>query len=300
MAQCPPSPTLYHILLAVARENGLVYESETFLRALLDVSLATPAALHPRFLVDTCAGMSHVLIDALAATPAAWTCRALDVFVQKTASPTLVLDMGFPLLDAARGNTELQLRYDGWLTAYVVPHRPVPVSVAQLVCHAYDLRAPPLDGLVSLAALSVPHPKPIAFLRDAEPHPLMFAALAAGDDVHDVGWMLRESGLPRLEASFWACVQERGDLDVDALLEDAECRWADQEDGQWDAIGCWVPRKKPNPNSPFVSLLRRAARKRERLHVCESPVRKRMPPPVFSSPAVIPSSDDALDMIGYA
>ncbi|KIY65675.1 hypothetical protein CYLTODRAFT_492123 [Cylindrobasidium torrendii FP15055 ss-10] len=193
---CPSSATLYRICMDVALDADLPYESETFLRALLqhafDASGNAPPIsypLHTRFLTEvsnvwlyrnpqtyvlrTPTRFVDILQSALANTtdPDVWDCDALDYFLQnfKSDRAGLVLDLSFPILDClqqspVQARRQLEKKLALWLSTYLLPSaKQFYPRIAQLVSLCYDLRVDERwrkslqDVLVCLASDLLPH-----------------------------------------------------------------------------------------------------------------------------------------------
>lgn len=213
---CPPYPTLYRILLETAISYNLSYESEVFLKALLDLSFLSsnqdPYICHPmhsQFLLDlrtlwlsrplsTQSSFLRVLQAALAeaSSCSVWNSRALDLLLQSMMKRSLdaFFDLSHPFMEQlARAKDPNVSRQMGtkcamWISGHVLAHTEQEVvHCSDLVRHFHHLgihKMPSHQSLtdsltcVSTMILGPRSPEPILlFLRTVEPHPTTYNTL---------------------------------------------------------------------------------------------------------------------------
>ncbi|KAF9038351.1 hypothetical protein BDZ89DRAFT_1061331 [Hymenopellis radicata] len=250
---CPPHPTLYRILLDVAIQHELRFESETFLRSLLDLSFAPtnhqPYICHPvhsRYLLDlratwlsarnfTDCSFLRILCDSLADahSPHVWLSRAVELVLHNVAKTHshFVFDISYALFECISHAqnpplvAQLGDKYATWISAVIMPRVPsLDSEVYDLTRHFYELgiqRMPTqlnLTGsitcLLSLVLGQNSHPWALSYLRQTEPQPITYNAL--------VEHVFRTSTSTFEEKSRFAevaaCLSDNGLLRLEAAL----------------------------------------------------------------------------------
>ncbi len=250
---CPPHPTLYRILLDVAIQHELRFESEIFLKSLLDLSFAPsnhqPYICHPahsRYLLDLRATLLsvpnfadsiflRVLCDSLAhaESPHVWLSRALELVLYNVAKthPHFVFDISYALLECISHAenpplvTQLGGKYSTWISNLIVPRAASLTSeIADLMPQFYQLGIHKMPAQLSLTGsitclLSLvlgqnSHPWALNYLRQTEAQPVTYNVL--------VEHVFRTSTSTFEEKSRFAqvaaCLSDNGLLRLEAAL----------------------------------------------------------------------------------